>query len=201
MAYSKVTSSIAALIEETQLSTIDKMIAFLGEKIELDDDMQKMFEEFKDSIKGSAKAELKKSSKKSKKSSDESGDVKKRTRAPSAYNLYIKEKMAEFKAAGHKGNLMKMAIDAWNEDKSSGKIEVKSTTKNTNTTDIESDDTSDDTSDDGTSDDDTKTKKTKATKAKETKTKETKTKEKKTKKTIDPTSEPTIDTTSDTDYE
>jgi hypothetical protein len=193
MAYSKVTSSIAALIEETQLSTIDKMIAFLGEKIELDDDMQKMFEEFKDSIKGSAKAELKKSSKKSKKSSDESGDVKKRTRAPSAYNLYIKEKMAEFKAAGHKGNLMKMAIDAWNEDKSSGKIEVKSTTKNTNTTDIESDD--------GTSDDDTKTKKTKATKAKETKTKETKTKEKKTKKTIDPTSEPTIDTTSDTDYE
>jgi Ran GTPase-activating protein (RanGAP) involved in mRNA processing and transport len=119
--------------------------------------------------------------------------VKKRTRAPSAYNLYIKEKMAEFKAAGHKGNLMKMAIDAWNEDKSSGKIEVKSTTKNTNTTDIESDD--------GTSDDDTKTKKTKATKAKETKTKETKTKEKKTKKTIDPTSEPTIDTTSDTDYE
>ena len=126
MASSKVNAAIAALIEETQIATIDKMVAFLGEKIEVDEDMQKMFEDFKESIKGSAKADLKKATKKSKKSSDESGEEKKkRTRAPSAYNLYIKEKMAEFKEAGHKGNLMKMAIDAWNEDKAAGKVGVK----------------------------------------------------------------------------
>ena len=124
MASSKINAAIAALIEETQVATIDKMVAFLSEKIEVDEDMQKMFEDFKESIKGSAKADLKKATKKSKKSSDEdSGDEKKkRTRAPSAYNLYIKEKMAEFKEAGHKGNLMKMAIEAWNEDKAACKV-------------------------------------------------------------------------------
>ena len=122
MAFNKVNIALSALVEETQLATVDKIVAFLSEKIEVDEDMQKMFEDFKESIKTQAKADLKKANKKSKKSGDESGDEKKRTRAPSAYNMYIKEKMAEFKAAGHKGNLMKMAIEAWNEDKAAGKV-------------------------------------------------------------------------------
>jgi hypothetical protein len=106
MALSKVNAAVAALIEETKVSTVDKLVHFLGQKIEIDEDMKKMFEEFKEvskvvvkGAKGAAKAE------------------KKEKRAPSAYNLYIKDKIAEFKAAGHKGNLMKMATDAWNESK------------------------------------------------------------------------------------
>jgi hypothetical protein len=103
MALTKVNSSIAALIEETKVSTVDKLVHFLGQKIEIDEDMKKMFEEFKVASKGSSKGSAK--------------AEKKEKRAPSAYNLYIKDKIAEFKAAGHKGNLMKMATDAWNESK------------------------------------------------------------------------------------
>lgn len=38
-------------------------------------------------------------------------------RPPSAYNIYIRDKIAELKAAGHTGNLMKMATEAWNAEK------------------------------------------------------------------------------------
>jgi hypothetical protein len=38
-------------------------------------------------------------------------------RPPSAYNIYIRDKIAELKAAGHTGNLMKMATEAWNTEK------------------------------------------------------------------------------------
>lgn len=41
--------------------------------------------------------------------------AKSRTRPPSTYNLYIRDKMAKLRSAGHTGNLMRMAIDAWNE--------------------------------------------------------------------------------------
>lgn len=112
MALTKVNVALAGLIEETSLSTVEKLIAFLGEKIEIDDDMKQYFDEFKASIKNEAKVDLKKASKK------DAGEKKeKRTRPPSPYNMYIRDKMAEFKAAGHTGNLMKMAIEAWNKDK------------------------------------------------------------------------------------
>lgn len=40
---------------------------------------------------------------------------KSRTRPPSAYNLFIRDKMNKLRAAGHRGNLMRMAVDAWND--------------------------------------------------------------------------------------
>ena len=105
MASAKLNTAIATLVNETQLSTVDKIFAFLGEKIEIDDDMKGYFDEFRGTLKVGKKGV----------SADAAPKAK---RAPSAYNLYIRDKMAEFKAAGHSGNLMKMAIEAWNADKS-----------------------------------------------------------------------------------
>lgn len=104
MALSKVNTAIAALVEETKVTTVDKLVHFLGQKIEIDDDMKGYFDEFKAASKVTGKGAAKSVEKKEK-------------RPPSAYNLYIKGKIAEFKAAGHTGNLMKMATDAWNADK------------------------------------------------------------------------------------
>lgn len=122
MASTKLNIAIAALVAEAQLSTVEKLFAFLGEKIEIDDDMKGYFEEFKATLKVDQEVEAKaakSNNKKGKKAED--GEEKKPKRAPSAYNLYIRDKMAEFKAAGHSGNLMKMAIEAWNADKAATK--------------------------------------------------------------------------------
>ena len=126
MASTKLNIAIAALVAEAQLSTVEKLFAFLGEKIEVDDDMKGYFEEFKAVLKAdqeadakAAKSNSKKGAKKEKEGKDSEPKAK---RAPSAYNLYIRDKMAEFKAAGHSGNLMKMAIEAWNEEKGVTKV-------------------------------------------------------------------------------
>lgn len=122
----KVQSAVSGLVQETALATVDKVVAFLGEKIEIDTDMRELFDEFTKTLKTDLASEAKVVAKKVGKGSDKP----KRTRAPSSYNMYIKGKMAEFKEAGHTGNLMKMAIDAWNKDKEDGKIDdVQSTEK------------------------------------------------------------------------
>ena len=130
MASFKLNIAIAALVAESQTSVIDKLFAFLGEKIEVDDDMKGYFEEFKGTLKvdqeADAKAAKSKKGAKGSKGKAEDGEPKAK-RAPSAYNLYIRDKMAEFKAAGHSGNLMKMAIDAWNEEKGASKAVESST--------------------------------------------------------------------------
>jgi hypothetical protein len=116
MAFTKVNIAIAALVEETALTTVDKLVAFLAEKIELDDDMQGMFTEFKASISAQAKEDAK-GAKKAGKKADKKGAEPKAKRPPSEYNMYISRKMAELKAAGYTGNLMKGAIEAWNAEK------------------------------------------------------------------------------------
>jgi hypothetical protein len=106
----KVNSSISAMVYETKVSTIEKLVIFLESKIEMDSDLKQMLTEFKDNLKSkeSIKATLRELGKQL---------VVKPKRAPSTYNLYIRDKMAQFKSAGHTGNLMKMATDAWNSDK------------------------------------------------------------------------------------
>ena len=119
MASTKVSQAIAALVAETQMAVVDKLVAFLGEKIEIDEDMTQYFEEFKNTLKEQSKVDTKKAGKKPKE--------EKVKRPPSQYNLYIRDKMAEFKAAGHSGNLMKMAIEAWNADKGAKADEIVAT--------------------------------------------------------------------------
>ena len=110
MALTKVNSAVSALVEEVSMTTVDKVVEFLKSKIDFDEDFEGFFKEFKETLKADMKAAAKKSGKKS---SD--GEPKKK-RAPSAYNLYIKDKMAEIKVSNPeiKGkDLMKAAIDEW----------------------------------------------------------------------------------------
>lgn len=110
MALNNVQKALAGLVEETALSTVDKLVTFLSDKIEIDDEMKTLFDEFKKTTKEGIKASFKNSTRK--------GGAKdeKKKREPSPYNLFIKEKMAEIKAKKPelKGkDLMKEAIEEW----------------------------------------------------------------------------------------
>ena len=111
----KVNTAVSSLVEEVSLNTVDKVVDFLKSKIDFDEDFDKFFQEFKDTLKADAKASAKKSVKKSSSGSDSETDAKKK-RAPSAYNLFIKDKMAQIKGTNPeiKGKeLMKAAIEEW----------------------------------------------------------------------------------------
>lgn len=104
---------VAEAVFQAKKDVVEAFAKFLGEKIDFDEDMQAYFNEFKATI-VLEKVEVPKEKGKGK---TEGGEKKKR--APSAYNLYIKDKMAEIKAAQPelKGkDLMKAAIQAWNAD-------------------------------------------------------------------------------------
>lgn len=120
MAFAKITGLVESAVKEAQLATFDEFVKYLGAKIDVDDDMQSYIDEFKKTLTSKKKVTAAAKAKK-----DKSGDDgEKKKRAPSAYNLFIKEKMAELRAAGHKGNLMKLAVEAWKESKSSGSVET-----------------------------------------------------------------------------
>jgi len=104
MALLKVNKALSVLIEETTLRTIDDVVTYLGSKIEMDDEMKGFFESFKVAVKEKMTAEaaaIAKGSKRKrgKKDGNTSSGEEKQKRAPSAYNLYVQEKMAEYKLA------------------------------------------------------------------------------------------------------
>ena len=116
----KVNKTISDMVKSIETSTIEKIKTFITEKIatEYDEEMleaiTKMFDEVAEEIKKNSEAEnIKKSGKK------DSGEKKeKKKREPTEYNLFLKEKMAEIKAAGTtlKGReLMGAAIEMWRE--------------------------------------------------------------------------------------
>jgi RNA binding exosome subunit len=111
MTDAKVNSIMSSLFEEISSSTIDKFRVFLEEKVDVDDEMKAFFDEFKTSLKSSVKAKGGKGAK---------ALAPKKPRTLSPYNIYIKNKMSELKAQGHTGNLMKLAVEAYNEDKKNG---------------------------------------------------------------------------------
>lgn len=115
MALNNVNKALAGLVEETALSTVDKLVSFLSDKIEIDEDMKSLFDEFKKNTKDEIKASFKNNSRKG------GAKEEKKKREPSPYNLFIKEKMAEIKAKKPelKGKeLMKEAIEEWKKGKS-----------------------------------------------------------------------------------
>jgi hypothetical protein len=138
---SKVNIALSSLVVETAESTIDKVLEFLGNHIEVDEDMRSMFAEFKkqntEEIMETTKAEIKAIKKVTKKADD----APKQKRAPSSYNIYIRDKMAELRAGGATGNLMKQAIDAWKVEKGelaeepTGNVDPSETTDNSDNSD------------------------------------------------------------------
>jgi hypothetical protein len=132
MAFAKITSLIEAAVKDGQLATFDNFITFLGTKIDIDEDMQSYIDEFKKTLVVKKKASPKGKGKA--KAAAEEEKTEKKKRAPSAYNLFIRDKMAELRTAGHKGNLMKLAVEEWKKSKaeassSSTKVETEAETE------------------------------------------------------------------------
>lgn len=94
MAAFKLTTAINEYAQEQSYNAINNLSKRLLEKLGNNEDVKSICEEFLSTMK-----------------------VNKRTRAPSSYNFYIRDKMASLKAEGATGNLMKLAIEAWKTDK------------------------------------------------------------------------------------
>lgn len=94
MAAFKLTNAINEYAQEQSYNAISNLSKRLLDKLGNNDEIRSICDEFIATMK-----------------------VNKRTRAPSSYNFYIRDKMAELKAGGATGNLMKLAIEAWKTDK------------------------------------------------------------------------------------
>lgn len=81
-----------------QVNTVDALVAEFRKRWDFQEDDEKMIQDFKDSL-------------------VKSNDAKpKRTRAPSAYNLFVQSKKDELIAAGFKGkDLIREAAKLWKE--------------------------------------------------------------------------------------
>jgi cobalamin biosynthesis protein CobT len=100
MAYTAITKAVANVVMDAKLSVIDDLITFLESKIDVDDDLKGMFDEFKSNLKDSEEKVVKAAGKKiSKGKGDKSESVEpKKKRAPSVFNLYVKDVMPDMKA-------------------------------------------------------------------------------------------------------
>jgi len=98
MSYTAVTKAVANVVMEAKLSVIDDLIIYLEAKIEVDDDLKAMFEEFKMNLKESEEKVVKAAGKKTTKGKKSDSEEPKKKRAPSVFNLYVKDVMPEMKA-------------------------------------------------------------------------------------------------------
>lgn len=121
----KLNKAIVLAMEEVALDTVDKVMQAFKNKFEMDEsDLNEFANEFKESLKETNKELAKSMTKRGKKSSGEAKEKKKRE--PTAYNLFIKSKMAEIKETNPeiKGKeLMRAAVEAWNAEKKTGDSE------------------------------------------------------------------------------
>ena len=107
MAATHVHALLEAAIKEAKLDAFEDFVAFLSSHMDIDHTMQAYVDKFKKDLvaKGKDKATIVKD--------------KHKRRSASAYNLFLKDKMAELRAAGHRGNVMKLAVEYWNSQKES----------------------------------------------------------------------------------
>jgi hypothetical protein len=107
-----------------QIEAVDALVAKFRERWEFEEDDLKMVEDFKASIAGGkVKAKKTKGKGKAKKADGEGSEGEapaeekpKRTRPPSAYNLFVKENREKLTAAGFKGkDMIREAAKLWNE--------------------------------------------------------------------------------------
>jgi len=131
MSFTTVNKAVAALVMEAKLSVVDDLVTFLEAKIEVDGDLKAMFDEFKENLKENEEKAVKAAGKKvkggKKSSSDESGEKKKR--APSVFNLYVKDVMPDMKAK-HPDikdgkQMIGFASEAWKSDPMASFIKEK----------------------------------------------------------------------------
>ena len=97
MAFSSVCVAVAKVVMEAKLNVVDEMVAFLETKIEIDEDLKGIFKEFKENLKESEEKMVKDSGKGKKGKSKKDDGVEKKKRAPSVFNLYVKDVMPMLK--------------------------------------------------------------------------------------------------------
>lgn len=125
MSLAKVNKAVAALMEDTAMSTVDELVKFLDDKIEIDADLKTTFADFKLQLKEKLTAEAAPSKKRKTKVA---GGEKK---APTLFNLFVKKRMAELKEQDPtltSSARMKQAAEDWNAQKTSDKTAASSTT-------------------------------------------------------------------------
>lgn len=93
MSFTIVNQAVARVVMDAKLGVIDDIVTYLETKIEVDDDLKGIFVEFKANLKECQEKVVKEAGKKMKvkKSMD-------KKRAPSIFNLYVKDVMPDMKA-------------------------------------------------------------------------------------------------------
>ena len=94
-----VNKAVANVVMDAKMSVVDDLVAYLESKIEVDDDLRAMFDEFKSNLKESEEKVVKDAGKKIKGSKKTASGEEKKKRAPSVFNLYVKDVMPEMKAS------------------------------------------------------------------------------------------------------
>jgi hypothetical protein len=113
-AHPKVNQMFASIVQEVSVHTLESFKDFLAERVEFDAEMQKHFDEYKKQLEASTKAHVKNAGKAAKAAKSQ---TQKKPRELSNYNKFIQAKISELKSQGHTGNLMKLAVEAYNKKK------------------------------------------------------------------------------------
>jgi citrate synthase len=116
MAYPTCNKVVASIVMDEKKKVVGEFIEHLSQKIEIDDDMNELFDEFLDNMKETDQKNLKVAGRGSR-ASKKSDDPNKKKRPLSSYNLYMKEMMPIIRQEnpGAK-NLITLVADSWKND-------------------------------------------------------------------------------------
>jgi hypothetical protein len=122
MAYVAVNKAVASVVMAAKLEAVKDLITYLDSKIDIDEEMKGILDSFMVNLKGSEEKVVKTAGKKTtkgKKSASDSDEPKKK-RAPSVFNLYVKDVMPMIKAKHPEIKdgkvMMGMASASWKTD-------------------------------------------------------------------------------------
>jgi hypothetical protein len=112
---------VGKIVLEAKISVIDELIKVLSEKDLCDDNILEELNNFKESVTTETTKDFKEAAKINKKiAKKKDASPEKKKREPSMFNLYVKNKMPELKAANpdtkNSKMMMSMASDAWKTD-------------------------------------------------------------------------------------
>jgi hypothetical protein len=116
MALTNVNNAIAKLVVETRIEIVDKMKAYLKEKLEMEEsDLNELVDEFKNTL--DLKVKDIKVTKKGKKNEEEGEEKTKKKRVAGPYNLFLGEQIKMFKIQDPESKeskkFMSNAQEAW----------------------------------------------------------------------------------------
>jgi len=123
MAFPIIQQAVAKVLMESKLKLVDELVEFFGSKVDIDEEIQKIFQEFKDNLKENEEKFVKNAGKKIKLATE------KKKRQPSIFNMYVKDVMPTIKSSnvdikdGKK--LISIAAESWKTDPMAAFIKEK----------------------------------------------------------------------------